>query len=81
VRLHAVEQFFLLVRLHLGPGGAKFGNEDVRRFTRACLGVIAKHVSAGEMSEVRGALPERLKELIQLGGDSGELRAVSKRAA
>lgn len=81
LRLHKVEQFFMLVRLHLGPGGAKFGNEDIRRFTRACLGVITRHVSTGEMREIRGVLPERLKELIQFTGEIREGRAPAKRAA
>lgn len=63
IRLKTVGEFFLLVRLHLGPG-AKFTNGELRDFTHACIHVVAKHISAGELREVRAILPRKLKALV-----------------
>lgn len=63
VRLKTVGEFFLLVRIHLGPG-AKFTNGQLRDFTHACIHVVAKHISAGELREVKAILPRKLKALV-----------------
>ncbi len=63
MRLKTVGEFFLLVRIHLGPS-TKFNNADIRGFTHGCLQVIAKHISKGEMQEVKAVLPKKLKGLV-----------------
>jgi uncharacterized protein (DUF2267 family) len=47
------------VRRELGPGREL----DPELSLRAAFAVIARHVSAGEMSDVTGALPRRLRTL------------------
>jgi uncharacterized protein (DUF2267 family) len=63
LRLKSIEDFYGLVRLRLGPG-PKFGNNDIRQFSRVCMDVITEHVSAGEMDEVKSILPKRLRSLV-----------------
>lgn len=70
VRLKSPAEFFLLVRLHLGPG-PKFTNGELRDFTHACIHVIARHISEGELREVKAILPRKLKALIPLPGEEG----------
>lgn len=66
IRLKTIAEFYELVRRHLGPGQMKYSNQDLRRFTRACLDVFTRHISEGEMRDVRGILPKKLRDLVQL---------------
>lgn len=73
-RLKRIAEFHDLVRHHLGPGMPKFRNNDIRNFTQACLNVLTKHVGMGEMKEVKGILPLRLRSLIPLSMDDLDYR-------
>lgn len=63
-RVATFAEFYLLVRENLGPRATGYSNDDLSKFTRACLRVVAKHVSAGEMSDIRNSLRRRLKDLV-----------------
>lgn len=77
LRLKTIGEFYELVRDKLGSGANKYSTEELRKFTRAALHIITKHVSAGEMYEVKSNLKEKLRDLIDVSFE--ELEAQSHR--
>ena len=50
----------------LAPIAASFANDitaDAEEITRAVFKVITEHVSAGEVNDMKGALPKKIREL------------------
>jgi uncharacterized protein (DUF2267 family) len=47
----------------VGERLAQMPDVDPWKLTRAVFGVLARHVSAGELSDVQGMLPEEIREL------------------
>lgn len=66
LRIHTIGEFYELVREKLGQGGGRFGTDEIRRFTRACIFVLTKHVSAGEVYDIKGMLRRNLRDLISI---------------
>ncbi len=48
---------------HIGDAFLFDIEADSRNITRGVLGVLAKHVTAGEIKDVKGILPEDIREL------------------
>ncbi len=65
LKLNSMLEFYALVRENLGRGGGKFSGEELRQAVRASLEVVTKHVSAGQISDVKGSLRKNLKALIE----------------
>jgi uncharacterized protein (DUF2267 family) len=64
IRIKTVQEFYDLVFHHLGAAQKKFSDEEIRAFTHACFNVATKHVSAGEMLDVRAGLPKKVQGLV-----------------
>ena len=67
----------------VGERLAQMPDVDTWKLTRAVFGVLARHVSAGEMSDVQGMLPEEIRELwpaaaIPVGPEEVEDRRTSR---
>lgn len=60
VKARTKEEFLALVLQALPPGTSY---ADAERFCRAVLGVVAAHVSPGEIRDVKATLPLELKAL------------------
>jgi uncharacterized protein (DUF2267 family) len=55
------EEFLAAIRQHFASNVTK---PDAEVLARVVLGVLVRHVSAGEMRDVRGVLPKELRELL-----------------
>lgn len=64
VRIKTVEEFYDLVFLHLGAAQKNFSDEEVKALTHAFFNVATKHVSSGEMLDVKAGLPKKVQNLI-----------------
>lgn len=81
LRLKTIGEFYELVRDNLGTGANKYSTEELRKFTRASLRIITKHVSAGEMYEIKANLKEKLRDIIEVSFDDLEEQAHKEGAA
>jgi uncharacterized protein (DUF2267 family) len=63
-KVKSVEEFYDLVFYHLGAAQKKFSEEEVRAFTHACFNITTKHISAGEMLDVKAGLPRKVQNLV-----------------
>ncbi|GIX16454.1 MAG: hypothetical protein KatS3mg119_0640 [Rhodothalassiaceae bacterium] len=57
----SLDEFLAEVRAHMGS--ADVADIDLEEAARAVFGVIARHVSAGEVADVRQSLPEPVRRL------------------
>ena len=60
VRVRTKEEFYALVAPQLQRG---IRNVDVEQVTRTVLGFLASHMSEGELEQIRGVIPEGLRDL------------------
>lgn len=75
LRLNTIGEFYELVREKLGRGLAQFSTEEIRRFSRVSLFVLTKHISAGEIYDIKGLLRRHLRDLIAVSFDELEERS------
>jgi uncharacterized protein (DUF2267 family) len=64
IRIKTVEEFYDLVFQHLGAAQKHFSDDEIRAFTHAYFNVATKHVSSGEMLDVKAGLPKKVQNLI-----------------
>lgn len=79
LKIKSVNEFYELVRTKLGRGAFNFSTDELKKFTRTSLQLIAKHVSRGEMKDVKNSLKANLKELFEESQSSGVKYQTSKR--
>jgi len=72
LRMNTIGEFYELVREKLGRGVGRFSSDELRRFTRASLFVMTKHISAGELYDIKGLLRRHLRDLISVSFDELE---------
>lgn len=64
IRIKTVQEFYDLVITHLGTAQKKFSDEEIQAITHAYFNVATKHVSSGEMLDIKSGLPKKVRGLI-----------------
>lgn len=64
IRIKTVDEFHDLVFRHLGAAEKHFSDEEIKAFVHAYFNVATKHISAGEMLDVKAGLPKKVQSLI-----------------
>ena len=64
IRIKTVQEFYDLVFAHLGAAQKKFSDEEIEAITHAYFNVATKHVSSGEMLDIKSGLPKKVQNLI-----------------
>ncbi|MFW5720344.1 MAG: DUF2267 domain-containing protein [Candidatus Dojkabacteria bacterium] len=59
-KIRSLDQFFKKVEIEMAPTSAAFNADEA---TRAVFYLLQKHISAGEMKDVRSIIPDTFNEL------------------